>query len=61
VSDRLDLLAALYHDGGDLDKAIATLQESKTLCCEQDIKFDADDMLQDYMKEKRNSQQGAAS
>ncbi|HBI44396.1 MAG TPA: hypothetical protein DDY78_16315 [Planctomycetales bacterium] len=61
LSDRLDLLAILYHDNGDLDKAVATLQESKKLCREHGIEFDADDMLQDYMKEKRNPQQAAAS
>jgi tetratricopeptide (TPR) repeat protein len=61
LSDRLDLLAVLYHDSGDLDKAITTLQESKKLCQEHGMEFDGVDMLQDYMEEKRNSQQAAAS
>src|SRR6516225_2732871 len=32
LSHRLDLLAVLYHDSGNLGKAIRTLQESKQLC-----------------------------
>src|SRR5438105_3257246 len=31
LSDRLDLLAVLYHRNGDLDKALNTLYESKRL------------------------------
>jgi tetratricopeptide (TPR) repeat protein len=61
LSDRLDLLAVLYHDSGDLDKAITTLQESRKLCQEHGMEFDGDDMLQDYLEEKRNFQQAAAS
>jgi tetratricopeptide (TPR) repeat protein len=61
LSDRLDLLAVLYHDNGDLDKAIKILQESKKLCQEYGSEFDGGDMLQDYIEEKRNSQQAAAS
>jgi len=57
----LDLLAVLYHDNGDLDRAISTLQESKKLCQENGVAFDADHMLRDYMKEKRNTRQAAAS
>jgi hypothetical protein len=53
LSDRLDLLAALYHDSGDLDKAIATLLESKKLCEEHGIKFDGADLLQEYMAEEK--------
>src|SRR5205085_11865917 len=40
LSDRLDLLAVLYHDAGDLDRAIRTLRESRELCEEHGIKFD---------------------
>ncbi len=61
LSDRLDLLAVLYHDSGDPGKAIATLQESKKLCQEHGLEFDADDMLQEYLKEKRTVHQAAAS
>jgi hypothetical protein len=42
----------LYHDSGDLDKALATLRESKRICEEYGIKFDGDDLLQEYLEEK---------
>ncbi len=53
LSDRLDLLAVLYHDSGNLEKALSTLWESKQLCEKHGIKFDGDDMLQEYLEEKR--------
>jgi hypothetical protein len=53
LSDRLDLLAVLYHDSGNLDKAISTLHESKQLCEKHGIKFDAEDIMQEYLEEKR--------
>jgi hypothetical protein len=56
LSDRLDLLAVLYHDSSQLDKAISTLQESKQLCAKHGIKFDGQDILQEYLEEKGNSQ-----
>ena len=56
LSDRLDLLALLYHDHGKLDKAIATLQESKRLCRKHGVKFDAEDILQEYLEENEGSQ-----
>ncbi|HEV2968523.1 MAG TPA: tetratricopeptide repeat protein [Pirellulales bacterium] len=52
LSDRLDLLAILYRDAGDLDKAIDTLEDSKRLCRQHRIKFDAQDMLDDYLAER---------
>jgi hypothetical protein len=55
LSDRLDLLATLYHDSGYLDKAIAVLQESKSLCKSHGIRFDGEDILEEYMEEKANS------
>src|SRR5262249_32190052 len=48
LSDRLDLLAALYHDSGQLDKAIRTLHESKQLCEKHGVKFDGEEMLREY-------------
>jgi tetratricopeptide (TPR) repeat protein len=53
LSDRLDLLAVLYHDSGNLEEALSTLWESKRLCEKHGIKFDGDDMLQEYLEEKR--------
>jgi len=53
LSDRLDLLAVLYRDHGELEKAIATLRESRTLCEEHGIEFDGADLLSDYLIELR--------
>jgi hypothetical protein len=55
MSDRLDLLATLYHDHGDLDKAISILHESKRLCDSHGIEFDGQDLLDEYLAEKENS------
>ena len=55
LGDWLDLLATLYHDSGQLDRAIHTLQESKRLCEEHGIAFDGADILQEYLEEKRFS------
>lgn len=54
LSDRLDLLATLYRDAGNLDKAIAVLRESKQLCKTHGIEFDGEDLLQEYLAEKRH-------
>jgi DNA polymerase III delta prime subunit len=58
LSDRLDLLAILYHDNGDLDRAIQTLQESRQLCQQHGIVFDGQDLLQEYLHDKRASRNG---
>jgi len=54
LSDRLDLLATLYHESGDLDRAIRTLEESKRLCDAHGIQFDGQDLLEEYQGAKRN-------
>jgi tetratricopeptide (TPR) repeat protein len=54
LSDRLDLLATLYHDSGDLDRAIATLQESRQLCEAHQLPFDGQDLLDDYLEKRRS-------
>jgi hypothetical protein len=54
LSDRLDLLAVLYRDSGDLDKAIRLLHESKQLCEKHGVKFDGDDIMHEYLEEKRH-------
>lgn len=51
LSDRLDLLAILYHDAGDLGKAIQILQDSRRLCRRHGIPFDGADLLDDYRAE----------
>jgi hypothetical protein len=53
LSDRFDLLAILYHEAGDLDKALSVLQESKQLCDEHGVRFDGKDLLRDYLAEKK--------
>lgn len=50
-SDRLDLLAILYHDAGDIAKAIDILKESRRLCKRHGIAFDGKDLLRDYLAE----------
>lgn len=52
LSDRLDLLATLYHDSGKLNKAITILQESKQLCDAHEIKFDGEVLLREYVAER---------
>jgi tetratricopeptide (TPR) repeat protein len=47
LSDRLNLLASLYQENGDLDKALRTLDESKRLCAKHGITFDGEDLLRD--------------
>jgi tetratricopeptide (TPR) repeat protein len=54
LSDRLDLLATLYHASGNCDRAIGLLRESKRLCEEQGIEFDGDGLLDEYLTEKRS-------
>lgn len=51
LSDRLDLLAVLYHDNGDLGRAIAVLEQSKQLCEAHGIAFDGEDLLKEYTQE----------
>jgi hypothetical protein len=51
LADRLDLLAMLYHDAGDLDHAILTLLRSKWLCASFGIPFESEGLLKDYIDE----------
>lgn len=59
LSDRLDLLATLYHDRGDLDKAVGILQESQRLCEAHGIAFDGRDLLRDYLAERGEPRKGS--
>src|SRR5262245_52941725 len=52
--DRINLLAVLYHDSGDVDKAITLLRGSRSLCIRHAIPFDAEDTLAEYLKERPN-------
>jgi hypothetical protein len=53
LADRYDLLAGLYHDAGQLRKAIKTLWQSRELCELHGVKFDGKDLLRDYLAEYR--------
>jgi tetratricopeptide (TPR) repeat protein len=59
LSDRLDLLAMLYHDSGNADKAIRILRGSKRLCGRHGVPFDGEDTLREYLQEKGDSREEA--
>jgi hypothetical protein len=59
LRDRLDLLAVLYHDDGNLGKALQILEESRRLCAEHKVKFDGKDLLREYQAEKRDQGEAA--
>jgi hypothetical protein len=54
VSDRLDLLANLYHRHGDTHRAIAVLHESRQYCRSHGISFDGQEMLDDFEHPAKN-------
>lgn len=53
LADRYDLLAILYHDAGQLKKALKALWQSRELCELHGVKFDGKDLLRDYLAEHR--------
>jgi hypothetical protein len=53
ISDRLDLLATLFANQGDLDRAISTLQESRQFCESHRVPFDGQDMLDEFEESRR--------
>lgn len=55
VSDRLDLLAILYDQQGNTDRAIAILIESKRFCESHQILFDGQDLL-DELSDQNNGE-----
>lgn len=61
VSDRLDLLAILYDQNGETDRAIATLEESKLYCRSHNIPFDGQDVLDELVdgREEDSRRNGA--
>jgi hypothetical protein len=52
LADRFDILATLYHEAGELDRAIVTLTSSKWLCESFKVPFEGEEPLQDYLYEK---------
>jgi len=59
LSDRLDLLAILYHDAGNLEQAHKILRQSKRLCEMHQLPFDGQDLLDDYLAEQNGTSQQA--
>ena len=53
VSDRLDLLAGLYAELGEFERALATLAESKDYCNSHDIAFDGQDLVDEFAQKMR--------
>ncbi|HUY33556.1 MAG TPA: hypothetical protein VMV69_12475 [Pirellulales bacterium] len=53
VGDRLDLLAILYDEQGDLDRAVQTLRESKQFCESHEVPFDGQDLLTEFEQARR--------
>jgi hypothetical protein len=53
VSDRLDLLAMLYAEQGDIESAIRTLHESRQFCESHHVPFDGQDLLEEYEELQR--------
>jgi hypothetical protein len=52
LCDRLELLAVLCYDDGQLDRAIEALQESKKLCKQRGVAFHGQDLHEEYLAEK---------
>jgi hypothetical protein len=52
LCDRIELLAILYREVGNLDRAIVLLVESRQLCEKAGIPFEGKQLLQDYLEER---------
>lgn len=59
VSDRLDLLAILYDQQGQLDRAIAVLRESMRYCESHKVPFDGLDLLRELEGARRNTERSS--
>jgi hypothetical protein len=53
VCDRLELLALLYHQSGNADRAIVLLVESRRLCESTGLPFEGNELLLDYLDERQ--------
>jgi hypothetical protein len=51
LSDRLDLLAILYHEAGKPKRAIRALEESKKLCATHGIKFAGQELMRECLRD----------
>ncbi len=62
LSNRLNVLADIYKQIGQTDRAIRILRESKALCARHGIPFDGEDSLQELLSEtSRNGQRTHAT
>lgn len=52
LCDALGMLAVLYHENGDVQKAVRLLEEARQICRERGIDFDAEDILREYADEQ---------
>jgi hypothetical protein len=55
LSDRLDILASLYADHGDLDRAAEVIEESRRFCSAHGIPFDGEDVAQEIDQMRKAS------
>jgi hypothetical protein len=60
LSDRLDQLAILYHDAGNLEKAIATLRQPEQLCQQHGLPFEGAALLQEYLAKQGRTLDGTS-
>jgi hypothetical protein len=57
LSDRLELLASLIAEAGDLDEAIRLLERSAQLCAEHKVTFHGEELLDDLREDRsRNAE-----
>lgn len=61
VADRLDLLGILYAEAGQLDRAVATLEESRRFCGAHDVVFDGEDLLAEYLQQRADGDRAPAA
>jgi hypothetical protein len=59
LRDRMNILATLYHDNGDLATAVGTLEKSRRLCRDHGLEFDGEDVLREYKQERSGKMIGA--
>jgi hypothetical protein len=52
LCDRLELLAILYHDTGDLDHAIVLLAVSRRIAESAGFTFEGEDLLREYLDKR---------
>jgi hypothetical protein len=53
ISDRLDLLALLHAENGDLERALSVLRESQRFCAAHRVAFDGQDILDEIQTKRK--------